>query len=542
MPTYPEAVTTTLAPPTPTTPALPSQRVGLFAGLVGVVTALVTLAVAEVVSLFLGGIGNPILGVGSLFIDLVPAWLKSAVIAVFGTNDKIFLFFVLGVVVVALAVLVGQLQLRKPPYGVVVLGAVGLIAVIAVGTRSDASALAPAPTVVGVVVGILVLRALTTRLQAWRDAAAPKPRSVAAASGKQIERRSFLTMLGVAGVASAVVGTGARMMSAATTAVQEIRGAIKLPAAASAGPVVETANTLDTISGISPFVTPNVDFYRIDTALQVPSIDSSTWSLKITGMVEEEIEISFDDLLALPLQEELITLTCVSQEVGGDLIGNALWLGYPLRELLARAKPTAGADMVLSTSQDGFTASTPLSVLQDTDRNAMLAVGMNGEPLPLEHGFPVRMVVPGLYGYVSATKWVVSLKVTTFADDEGYWTSRGWTAKGPIKLSSRIDTPRSGYSIDPGTVAIAGVAWAQHTGISAVDVSIDGGSWQPATLAEAVNVDTWLQWSYNWDATSGSHEVRVRSTDSNGLVQTSDELPPAPDGSTGLHTITVLVN
>ena len=512
----------------------------LFAALIGVVTAMITLAAAEVVSLLMGGAGNPILAVGSMVIDLTPGWLKTLVIDVFGTGDKVFLFIVLAVVVLALAAGVGLLQVHKPPFGITLLMVVGLIGVVAATSRADAGLSAAVPTVVGVVAGIFVLRVLVRRFAAWSRMPASRL-AVAGSTRGQLERRGFLTMLIGAGVASVVVGAGARAMSAATAAVNGVRAALNLPAAASPGPIIGADATLD-VSGISAFVTPNAEFYRIDTALQVPSVDSAQWSLKITGMVEEEIEISFDELLALPLQERLITLTCVSNVVGGDLIGNALWLGYPIRELLARAKPAAGADMVLSTSQDGFTASTPLSVLTDEGTDALLAVGMNGESLPLEHGFPVRMVVPGLYGYVSATKWVTELKVTTFAADQGYWTSRGWTAKGPIKLSSRIDTPRVGASVNAGTVAIGGVAWAQHVGIAAVDVRIDGGEWQSATLAAAVTVDSWLQWSYAWEATSGSHEIQVRATDSEGLVQTSTEAPPAPDGSSGLHTVTVRVN
>ena len=538
--TYPVAVSTTAPARIPAPTGLAPRTFTLFAALIGVVTALGTLAVAEVVSLLMGGTGNPILAVGSLVIDLTPAGLKELVIGVFGTGDKVFLFIVLAVVVLALAAGVGLLQTFKPPFGITLLMVVGLIGIAAATTRADAGLDAAVPTLVGVVAGIFLLRALVRRLEAW--SMVPSPRLAASVSARgQVERRGFLTMLIATGVASVVIGAGARAMSAATAAVNDVRAALKLPAASSPGPTIAADATLD-ISGISPFVTPNADFYRIDTALQVPSVDSSQWSLKITGMVEEEIEITFDELLALPLQERLITLTCVSNEVGGDLIGNALWLGYPIRELLARAKPAAGADMVLSTSQDGFTASTPLEVLTDNRVDALLAVGMNGEPLPLEHGFPVRMVVPGLYGYVSATKWVTELKVTTFAEDQGYWTSRGWTARGPIKLSSRIDTPRVGASAAAGTVAIAGVAWAQNVGIASVDVRIDGGDWQSATLAKTVTVDSWLQWSYAWEATSGSHEVQVRATNLDGEVQTSTEAPPAPDGSSGLHTVTVRVS
>ena len=250
--------------------------------------------------------------------------------------------------------------------------------------------------------------------------------------------------------------------------------------------------------------------------------------------------ITWDELLALPLEESVTTLTCVSNEVGGNLIGNAVWLGYPIRELLARAKPTAEADMVLSRSIDGFTASTPLEVLQD-DRNAILAVGMNGEPLPPEHGFPVRMVVPGLYGYVSATKWVVEIEVTRFDQAHAYWTDRGWSEKGPIKLESRIDVPDRGQGLKAGDTVIAGVAWQQHVGVEGVEVQIDEGEWRQAKLAGAISDDTWVQWSYPWTAEKGDHVIRCRATSKTGEVQTEDEAPPAPDGATGWHWRTVTV-
>jgi molybdopterin-dependent oxidoreductase-like protein protein/Big-like domain-containing protein len=235
----------------------------------------------------------------------------------------------------------------------------------------------------------------------------------------------------------------------------------------------------------------------------------------------------------------MLTLACVSNEVGGNLVGNALWLGYPIRELLKKAGPQAGADMVLSRSSDGFTAGTPLDVLTDDNTEALLAVGMNGKPLPLEHGFPVRMVVPGLYGYVSATKWVVDLTVTKFSKAIGYWTDKGWSARGPVKTASRIDTPQDGASIKTGTRAIAGVAWDQHTGISKVEVRVDNGQWQQAKLADSVSADTWRQWVLEWDAPKGSHTIQVRATNADGQTQTSVQAPPAPNGSTGWHTINV---
>ncbi len=496
------------------------------------VTAVVTLAIAELTSLLLGGIGNPVLAVGSLIIDLAPPGLKTLIIDLFDTADKAVLFVCIGLLVTVLAAGAGIAQLRRAPAGLIMLCAVAAVALLAVVTRADAGALAAIPTAAGAIAGILTLRLLVLRLRAWRRVAAV---SVAPDSAR-FERRNFLQLLVALGVTSAVVGAAARVASAGAAAANELRRTLRLPPASFAAPTVPDAAILDRVDGISSWITPNVDFYRIDTALQVPSVDVATWELRIVGMVEEEVTITFDELLALPLVERYVTLACVSNEVGGDLVGNALWLGYPIRELLARARPTADADMVLSRSVDGFTASTPLGVLRDDRTDALLAVAMNGEPLPLEHGFPVRMVVPGLYGYVSATKWVVELKVTRFDDDLAYWSTRGWTERGPIKLSSRIDTavPASG-----GRMTVAGVAWAQHIGIDLVEVRVDDGDWQRTDLAETVTVDSWLQWSATLSASSGSHRVTVRATDSEGLVQTAETAPVAPDGSTGHHWMTV---
>ena len=288
-------------------------------------------------------------------------------------------------------------------------------------------------------------------------------------------------------------------------------------------------------------VTLNPDFYRIDTALVVPSVDPPTWKLRIHGMVAQEVTLTWDELLALPLVESVTTLSCVSNEVGGDLIGNAVWLGYPIRELLQRAVPDADADMVLSASVDGFTAGTPLEVLTD-GRAALLAIGMNGEPLPPEHGFPVRMVGPGLYGYVSATKWVTDLEVTRFDRATAYWTARGWSDRGPIKLESRIDVPRQGRAVPAGDAVIAGVAWQPGTGLSGVEVQVDDGDWHGAELATAISDDTWVQWRLPWKAESGSHRIRCRAISRDGTTQTDTVAAPAPDGASGWHTITVQVS
>ncbi|MDO4032939.1 molybdopterin-dependent oxidoreductase [Clavibacter michiganensis] len=531
-----------------------------WSAFLGVVAALAVLAVAEIAAAFVAPAASPVLAVGALVIDLVPAGVKDTVIALFGTGDKVALIVVLGVVVLAAAALAGILQVRRPPLGVVVLALFAGVAMLAATTRAGATGAAAIPTIVGMIAGVFILHRGADRLRDWRDAADRAASASAAVAepvrgiarpaarapltpgaGARVERRTFLLMTVVAGVASVVAGSVARGLNAAAARVDDFRRTLVLPRAATPAAAIPATAELG-VPGLAPFVTPATDFYRIDTALQVPSVDAASWKLRITGMVEQEVEITFAELLALPLEEHVTTLTCVSNEIGGNLIGNALWLGYPIRLLLERAKPTAGADMVLSTSQDGWTASTPLEALTDPDRASILAVGMNGEPLPQQHGFPVRMVVPGLYGYVSATKWVTELKVTTFAEDVAYWSTRGWTERGPIKTGSRIDTPRSGARVDAGRTAIAGMAWAQHTGIEKVEVRVDEGDWVEATLGDGVGADTWRQWSYAWDAASGSHSVEVRATDTTGATQTSDEAPPAPDGATGWHRITVGVS
>jgi DMSO/TMAO reductase YedYZ molybdopterin-dependent catalytic subunit len=513
-----------------------ARRRNVFAGLVGITAALATLAAAAVIALLLG-LPSPIVSVGSLVIDLAPPGVKQFAIALFGTGDKAFLIVVIAVLVVVAAVAAGILQTRKAPLGVVLLLAVALVGLVAEMTRANAGILSGAPTVVGAVVGVIVLRTLTASLERWRDVATRQSQYSRGGVGL-VQRRSFLRYL-VAGTAvSVVVGAGAQALAGVTGVAGTVLKKIRLPIAAIPAPPIPAGAELR-IPGLSTYITPNSSFYRIDTALVVPSVDPTGWKLTLSGMVEKKVEIDFAELLAKPLEEHPITLTCVSQEVGGNLVGNAVWLGYPIRHLLAEAKPTGGADMVLSTSVDGFTAGTPLSVLQDPNTAAMLAVGMNGEQLPPEHGFPVRMVVPGLYGYVSATKWVVDLKVTTFARDQAYWTPRGYSARGPIKLSSRIDTPQDGRRVSAGTVAIAGVAWDQHVGIAGVQVRIDDGPWVDATLARVASVDTWLQWVYHWPATKGNHRVTVRAINSKGKIQTSALADPVPNGSTGLHTISV---
>ncbi|WP_433731762.1 molybdopterin-dependent oxidoreductase [Actinoplanes sp. CA-051413] len=348
-------------------------------------------------------------------------------------------------------------------------------------------------------------------------------------------RRRFLIGLGTAAGVAAVGGVGGRLLTS-RRAVTSARNAVVLPAASAAGPVPAGAQ----VDGATAYVTSNDDFYRIDTALYPPQIDPSTWELRIHGMVRNPITITWEQLLKRPMVQRYVTLACVSNEVGGDLIGNALWLGTPIKDLLDEAQPLPGADQVVQRSSDGWTCGTPTAVLRD-GRDALLAVGMNGEPLPVRHGFPVRMVVPGLYGYVSACKWITEIEVTRFSDFDAYWVPRGWSALGPIKTESRIDTPRDGAKRAAGPVTVAGVAWAQHRGITKVEVQVDNGPWAAATLAPVVSVDTWVQWSYSWPATAGKHTLRVRATDKDGQTQTSTPAAPAPDGATGWHSVQVTV-
>jgi len=505
-----------------------SRRRALF---VGVAAVSAGLGVAEVLAVILSPQSSPLFSAGSLVIDLAPAWLKEIVISLFGTADKFVIIFSVALLVAILAAVAGLVEHIKPPWGRVIVAAVGALGLFAALTRAGSSLVSAIPSIAAILIGVWVLAILSRRSQAVDD-------SVGAYS-QGIARRTFLVSAGLATGLGVLATVGGRIASTSIQAVNSARRMFTLPRPTVVAAPLPPGAVLD-VPGIAPLVTSNTDFYRIDTALIVPSIDPEQWELKITGLVDREVTLTFEDLLALPLEESYATLACVSNGVGGGLIGNALWLGYPIRHLLAEAGPKAGADMVLSRSTDGFTAGTPLTALTD-DRNAILAVAMNGEPLPPEHGFPVRMVVPGLFGYVSATKWVTELKVTTFADDAAYWTNRGWSARGPVKLSSRIDTPRNSREVTAGTVMVAGLAWEQHVGISRVEVRVDDGQWSEAVLAEAISADTWRQWSFEWAATSGQHELSVRATSANGEVQTADYADVVPDGATGHHTITVNV-
>ncbi len=513
---------------------MPTRTQTTWAALCGVVAGAAGIGISDLAAWLVNPAGSPLAAVGSVIIGLLPAGMVNFGKDTLGTADKPILLTIVALGVIVLAGLGGVAELRRRGAGAAVFAVVAVIGLVCVALGSGADVAAYVPTVFGLLLAFMLLSTLVTRLRRWQPA-----RAASSVGGPaDPARRSFLVAASVFGVLSAAAVVGGRLLVGAANRVSAARTDLRLPAPATPAPAVPAGADLG-IKDLSPYLTPNADFYRIDTALQVPVIDPAKWSIRVVGMVEQEVSMTFEELLGLPLVEHVATLTCVSNEVGGNLVGNATWLGYPIRELLARAKPLAGADMVLSRSEDGFTAGTPLDVLTDTNRQSLLAVGMNGEPLPLEHGFPVRMVVPGLYGYVSATKWVVELKLTTFAADEGYWTPLGWAARGPIKLASRIDVP--GGDVPAGTVAVAGVAWAQHTGVGGVEVQVDDGPWTRADLAETTGPDTWRQWRYAWDAPSGDHRLTVRATDAKGTLQDAAEAPPAPDGSSGYHSVRVTV-
>ncbi|MBF8188293.1 molybdopterin-dependent oxidoreductase [Nonomuraea sp. K274] len=572
--------------------------------LAGLASGGVALGIAQLVAGFVGPETFPVVAVGDVTVDLTPAPVKDFAIRTFGASDKAVLIGGVLVVLAGVAALIGVLARRRLAYGFAGLGGFAVVGLLAVLTRPDTNgALDALPTLVGAFAGAWTLSWLVRRAggpaMAASAASAGSSGSAAAPDGDTAERPGISDTSGASNAsdASSVSGepraSGVSDDSATSGAERHGVSAVERPAVVrsgadlrafdrrrlltgvAGGAVVATAATvlgrqfggrqaLDAaraelalprpatparpipaganlgLKGLAPFITPNRDFYEVHTALVLPQVDPNEWRLRIHGLVDRPVEFSYADLLKMPLTEADVTLTCVSNEVGGDLVGNARWLGVRMADVLRRAGLRSDADMLLSTSADGFTCGTPADVVMD-GRDALFAVAMNGEVLPVSHGFPVRQVVPGLYGYVSATKWLVDIKVTRFDQDEAYWTPRGWSAMGPIKTQSRIDIPATGDSLKVGRTTIAGVAWAQHTGVDAVEVRVDRGQWREARLAETPGADTWRQWSIDWDATAGQHTIEVRATDAAGRTQTEEMAPPAPDGATGWHTITVQV-
>jgi DMSO/TMAO reductase YedYZ molybdopterin-dependent catalytic subunit len=499
---------------------------GILAGVFG-------MALAHLAASLLNPASSPVLAVGAAVIDATPTPVKEWAVREFGTADKpILIGNVLAVTLVA-AGLAGVLARRRLGLGLGLLGVLVGLAGAAALVRPQAEPIDVVPALTAAVGGLLSLWWLVRVLRA--PDATGSDSTVLGGAPPTRSRRGFLIGSGAMLVGGALAAGAGQWIVRARSRISDI----VLPRPVAALPDLP-AGLETTQPGITPLRTSNKAFYRVDTKLAVPLVDHNSWELRIDGMVDRELTFSYDDLRERENVEYDITLTCVSNEVGGKLVGAARWTGVPLKELLEEAGVGGRADQILSTDVEGFTISTPLEAVMD-GRNAMVALGMNGEVLPRTHGFPARLVVPGLYGYVGATKWVTKLTLTRYDDATAYWTDRDWAIDAPIKLSSRIDTPRPLSNIEGGRTVIGGVAWAQHSGVAKVDVRIDGGRWQPAELGPDAGIDYWRQWFMPWDAEPGSHQLAVRVTDRDGNVQSDERATPFPDGSSGIQEIVVTV-
>ncbi|MCT2585667.1 molybdopterin-dependent oxidoreductase [Actinophytocola gossypii] len=479
------------------------------------------LAAGHLVAGFVGPPASPFLAVGNWVRDLSPhpvtEWAKDT----FGTADKLVLFLGVTLVILGCAVAAGLLSRTRPWPGLLVAGALGVVGFVAVLTRPDLGQLGILAPAASLLAGVGTFNLLHKRADPVTSTG----------------RRDFLRLSAGVAVGAGVLGGVGQAFGSRVDVEASRRAVGRLRVAEPAPPIPAGADFPGTVS----FLTDNRDFYRIDTALTVPRVTADGWSLRVHGLVDRELELDFAAIRERPLVERTITMACVSNEVGGSLVSTANFIGVPLRDVLLEAGVRPEADQLLSTSVDGFTAGSPVDAVLDPERGALLAIGMNGEPLPVEHGFPARLVVPGLYGYVSATKWLTELELTTFAAEQGYWIPRGWSALGPVKTQSRIDTPRDGDTTGT-TVTVAGVAWAPAVGIDRVEVAVDvdsGGDWRDARLAAEVGRNTWRMWRATVDLPPGEHRIAVRATDRNGETQTDAFAPPAPNGASGWHTITV---
>jgi DMSO/TMAO reductase YedYZ molybdopterin-dependent catalytic subunit len=545
---------TELSAPSAATTARPRQTadVAWYHGAVaGVLAAGAALVTSELLSGISASLPSLVVEVGDAVIDRAPEAMVDLGKSLFGTGDKQAL--VVGTTILALLFggglgIVSRTRRTPLVVGFAAFGALGTWAALRDDRYGVLATLFVAVTSVVVGVAVFGLLVGARARQAVPAASAQAGSLVRAPVGTDggtdgLPRRSFLAAAVATG---AVVAAGGLLGPALRRRhnVEAARDAVADQLVAQGPPPAASVPTgvLDTeVPGISRFLTPNDDFYRIDTALVAPQVDPDDWSLEVTGMVDRPLDLSFDDLLAMDQVEEVVTIACVSNEVGGDLIGNARWGGVLLADLLTMAGVQEGATQVVGRSVDDWTAGFPTELALD-GRPALVAITMNGEPLPVEHGFPARLIVPGLYGYVSATKWLRSIELRTWEDFDGYWIPRGWSKEGPIKTQSRIDVPGDGSKLPAGPTAIAGVAWAPGRGIARVEVQVDDAEWVAATLAPVATDLTWVQWVHRWDATEGGHVVRVRATDSDGATQTDERRPPAPDGATGYHTIEVSVS
>jgi len=533
------ATTTPAPPPPPPTVELRHSTGGggvAAAALAGLVAAGLALGAGELVAGIDARMASPVEAVAREVIDRAPSSVERFAIETFGTNDKLAL--VVGTLALAavLGAVLGVVARRRRRIGAAGFAAFAVLGALAALSAANATALAAVPSLAAGVAGVAALGLLLDRTRGTRRVS-PPPGAAGTAGPGTGSRRAFLGVAAGVAAAAALAGAGGRALRSRFSAA-ESRAAVVLPRAARPLPAVPAAAEVG-VPGIAPFVTPNRDFYRIDTALIVPQVRAEDWTLRVTGMVDRPFELSFAELLDRDLVEADITLTCVSNPIGGDLVGNARWLGVPAAELLDRARPSRRADQLVGRSVDGYTCGFPLAAA--FDRPCLVAVGMNGEPLPLRHGFPARLVTPGVYGYVGSTKWLTELEVTTFDAFDQYWVPRGYAEQAPIKTMTRIDTPRSFERVPAGRVVVGGVAWAQTRGIEQVEISIDGDPFRALELGAAVSDDTWRQWRHEWDAAPGRHTIVVRATDGTGELQTEDRSEPLPDGASGWMSLVVQV-
>ena len=517
------------------------MRVRLPYALFGVLATLVGMAAGHLVAALMDPASSPVLAVGSQVIDLTPTPLKEYAIRQFGSNDKPILIGSVMAGVLVLAAIAGLLARKRFARGAALLVVLVGVAAFAALNRPAAEVLDVVPSIATALAGVAALWWL---VRAQQRSGKPTLNSALKADDPDAEgatgrpsRRGVLVAAGVLAAAAALMGGAGRLVTRLRTRPQDV----DLPVAAEKASAFP-AGLDDKVPDLTPFRTPNEDFYRVDTRLDVPVIDVDDWTLTIDGDVEKELTLTFADILEMPMIERDITLTCVSNSVGGPYVGGARWLGVRLTDLLDLAGVGDKADQIYSTDFDGMTISTPLALATD-GRDAMLAVGMNGEALPREHGFPARLVVPGLYGFISATKWVTRITLTTYEEKSAYWTDRDWATDAPIKISSRIDTPRALSTIKKGDTFIGGVAWAQQNGgVGKVQVQIDGGAWQDATLGPSAGNDYWRQWFFPWTAESGQHNLSCRVIDGNGNTQSTARANPFPDGASGIQSVLVTVS
>ncbi|GAA3578231.1 sulfite oxidase [Microlunatus spumicola] len=497
--------------------------------LTGVVAAGVAVGVGHLVASLTSPPASPLIAVGSALIDAAPTPAKTFAVRLLGNYDKPVLIGAVALALLVFAAVLGLLawtHRRVAVAGIALLGLVGAATAVYRGGPVDAF-----PSLVAGAAGVAALL-----LVVRRSTSSPRP-APATATDRSLgtpDRRGFLATLGLTALVAALAGGGGVVVGRVRSASALARRGAGLPTPTSPAPPLPAGVQLP---GMTPFTTPVDDFYRVDISLVTPQIDASGWSLTIDGMVDTPLTLTYDELLAMPMIERDITLTCVSNEVGGSYVSSGRWLGVPFSAILEKVGVQAGVDQVYSYSLDsGYTASTPIQAVSD-GRDAMIAVGLDGKPLADARGYPARMIVPGLFGFVANTKWLERIEFTTYARRTAYWTERKWATDGPILTQSRIDLPKSLATLPKDKPVIAGVAWAQHRGIAKVEVRVDDGDWQEASLATDGGIDLWRQWSLRYDGPAGLHTAEVRATDATGATQPEARTKVFPDGARGWHQI-----